>query len=413
MKRRVVVTGMGIISPIGSTLEEYWHNLVTGRSGIDHITRFDTTGFDVKIGGEVKKFDPTDHFERKEARKMDRFTQYGAAASMMALQHAGIAVPLHDPLSTGVCLGTGIGGMETLWDQFNVIAKKGPGRVSPFFVPMMISNMAACMVSMLTGAKGPNTTITTACAASTNAIGEGFRIIQRQEADVMIVGGCEATFVPLAVAGFASMKALSTRNDQPSKASRPFDKGRDGFVMGEGAGILILESLEHALDRGAAIYAEVLGYGMTADAYHLTAPSPGGEGGSRSMKAALADAGLKPSDIDYINAHGTSTPANDKTETESIKNVFGPFAYRIPISSTKSMTGHLLGASGAIEAIACILSIRDGQLHPTINYEEPDPCCDLDYVPNVARKYEVNRVLSNSFGFGGQNATLILGRFSE
>lgn len=413
MKRRAVITGMGVITPIGLTLEEYWESLIAGRSGIGYITRFDTEGFDVKIGGEVKDFNPENYLERKEARKMDRFTQFGVAASIMALGDADMKWPFSEPHRVGVCLGTGIGGIETLSDQYQVILKKGPGRVSPFFIPMMISNMAACMISMVTGAKGPNTTVTTACAASTNAIGDGLRIIQRGDADVMIVGGCEATFVPLAVAGFASMKALSTRNDDPSKASRPFDKNRDGFVMGEGGGILILELLEHALDRGARIYAEVLGYGVTADAYHLTSPPPGGEGGARSMKIALQDAGLSPSEIDYINAHGTSTPANDKTETEAIKAVFGEYAYRIPISSTKSMTGHLLGAAGAVETIACVLSIQHGRIHPTINYEEPDPCCDLDYVPNVAREWRVDRALSNSFGFGGQNATIVVGRFEE
>lgn len=411
-KRRVVVTGIGIISPIGIGKEQFFHDLKDGISGIDYITRFNTEDFDSKIAGEVKKFEPSLYIDKKECRRMDRFTQFAVAASKIAVEDSNIKIEEIDKNRFGVCIGSGIGGMETLENQQNVLSTKGPSRVSPFFVPMMISNIAAGSVSMTFEAKGPNLTIVTACASSTNAIGESFKIIQRNDADIMIAGGAEAAITPLAVAGFCSMKALSTRNDEPSKASRPFDKDRDGFVMGEGAGILILEELEHAKRRGANIYAEVIGYGSTADAYHITAPEPLGEGASRAMQMAINDAKINSYDIDYINAHGTSTGLNDKFETMAIKTVFKEYAYDIPISSTKSMTGHLLGAAGAVEAIACIMAINESVIPPTINYMTKDEECDLDYVANEARQKNVNVALSNSFGFGGHNATIILKKYS-
>ena len=406
--RRVVVTGMGVVSPVGIGLEAFWESLKAGRSGVARITSFDPTGFPSQIGAEVKGFEPGRYMDKKDARRMDRFTQFAVASTAEALQMARLDLSRIDPDRVGVTYGTGIGGMQTLTEQFEVLRQKGPDRVSPFFVPMMIGNMAAGQIAILFGAKGPNTTVVTACASSTNAIGDAFKVLQRGDADVMIAGGSEAAFVPLAYAGFCAMRALSTRNDEPERASRPFDRERDGFVMGEGSGTVILETLEHALGRQAPILAEVVGYGMTADGYHITYPAPEGEGGARSMLRALADAGLGPQDVDYINAHGTSTEANDKFETMAIKKVFGERAYSIPISSTKSMTGHLLGAAGAVEFIASVLTIRDGIIPPTINYEFPDPECDLDYVPNEARKARVRVALSNSFGFGGQNATLIV-----
>ncbi|MCL5038330.1 MAG: beta-ketoacyl-ACP synthase II [Firmicutes bacterium] len=387
---------------------EFWESLQAGRSGVARISSFDPTGFPSQIGAEVKGFDPSRYIDKKEAKRMDRFTQLAVAATAEALQMAHLDTKKIDADRVGVTFGTGIGGMQTLTEQFEVLKSKGPGRVSPFFVPMMIGNMAAGQIAITFGAKGPNTTVVTACASSANAIGDAFKVLQRGDAEVMIAGGSEAAFVPLAYAGFCSMRALSTRNDAPEKASRPFDRERDGFVMGEGGGAVILESLGHALARGAKIYAEVVGYGMTADAYHITYPAPEGEGGARAMQRALADADLKPADVDYVNAHGTSTEANDRFETMAIKKVFGERAYSIPISSTKSMTGHLLGAAGAIEFIASVLAIRDGVIPPTINYEFPDPDCDLDYVPNQARRVRVRVALTNSFGFGGQNATLII-----
>lgn len=406
--QRVVVTGMGVVSPVGIGVGEFWESLQAGRSGVARISSFDPTGFPSQIGAEVKGFDPSRYIDKKEAKRMDRFTQLAVAATAEALQMAHLDTKKIDADRVGVTFGTGIGGMQTLTEQFEVLKSKGPGRVSPFFVPMMIGNMAAGQIAITFGAKGPNTTVVTACASSANAIGDAFKVLQRGDAEVMIAGGSEAAFVPLAYAGFCSMRALSTRNDAPEKASRPFDRERDGFVMGEGGGAVILESLGHALARGAKIYAEVVGYGMTADAYHITYPAPEGEGGARAMQRALADADLKPADVDYVNAHGTSTEANDRFETMAIKKVFGERAYSIPISSTKSMTGHLLGAAGAIEFIASVLAIRDGVIPPTINYEFPDPDCDLDYVPNQARRARVRVALTNSFGFGGQNATLII-----
>ncbi len=411
MRRRVVVTGLGAVTPVGIGVDAFWRGLLEGRSGVGYITRFDTTDFPVKIGAEVTDFDPLDFIDRKEARRMDRFCQFAVAAAELAVEDAGL--DKYDPDRTGVVMGTGVGGMETLIQQLDVMKRRGPERVSPFFVPMMIANMAAGQIAIRFDARGPNSTVVTACAAATNAIGDAFRIIASGLADVMITGGAEAAFVPIAVAGFWTMRALSRRNGEPEKASRPFDAGRDGFVMGEGAGVLVLESLEHALARGAEIYGEVLGYGMAADAYHITAPAPRGAGGVRSMTWALEDAGLEPESVDYINAHGTSTPLNDRLETEAIKTVFGQHAYKLAVSSTKSVTGHLLGAAGAIEAMACLLAIRDGVVPPTINHDQPDEGCDLDYVPNVARRMKVRIALSNSFGFGGQNATLIFGQFAE
>jgi len=408
---RIVVTGMGAVTPNGIGVDAFWQSLKSGQSGIGKITRFDATDFPSKIGGEVKGFEPTDYIDRKEARRMDRFTQLAIASAHMAIADSGIEISPKKADRIGVTIGSGIGGMETLTDQFAVLDSKGPNRISPFFVPMMIANMAAGQIAITFGAKGPNATLVTACASSSHALGEAVRVLQRGEADVMISGGSEAAFVPIAFAGFCSMKALSTRNDEPERASRPFDKERDGFVMGEGSGILILETLEHALNRDAKIYGEIVGYGSTADAYHITAPEPEGEGGARSMEMAIRDASLEPTEVDYINAHGTSTPQGDIGETLAIKRVFGDHAYKLLVSSTKSMTGHLLGAAGAIETIASILAISEGIIPPTINLENPDGECDLDYVPNIARKADISVALTNSFGFGGQNATLIIKKY--
>ena len=407
--RRVVVTGLGVVSPIGIGLSEFWNNLIQGRSGIREITRFDASDFPSRIAGEVD-FDPLEYLDRREARKMDRFSQMALVCSRMAAEDAGLEGAF-DPERAGVILGTGIGGIETLSNEYANFLKQGPSRVSPFFVPMMIPNMAAGHVSIDLGLKGPINTVVTACASGTNAIGDSFRIIQNGYADVMVTGGTEAPLVPMCLAGFCNMKALSTRNHLGSKASSPFDKNRDGFVIGEGAGSMIIEELEHAKKRNAKIYAEIIGYGMSSDAYHITAPAPEGDGARRAMAAAIDDAGLDPSEIDYINAHGTSTPYNDLNETLAIKNLMGPKAYEVMISSTKSMIGHLLGAAGAVETIATILAIDKGIVPPTINYEEPDPECDLDYVPNKVRPYDLKVALKNSFGFGGQNACLVLKRY--
>lgn len=412
-KRRVVITGMGAITPLGIGVEPLWEGLCAGRSGVGPITRFDASQFTSRIAAEVHDFDPADFIDKKDARRMDRFTQFAVASATMAMKDAQLAPGDFDPDRAGVVLGSGIGGMETLDSQFRTLMERGPHRVSPFFVPMMISNMAAGQIAIELDCRGPNSTVVTACASASTAIGEAFRLIQAGYADVMITGGSEAAIVPLTLAGFCAMRALSTRNDDPAAASRPFDRDRDGFVLGEGAGVLVLESLDHALKRGANIIAEILGYGMTADAYHITAPAPEGEGAARSMAAALADAGLAPEQVDYINAHATSTEAGDIAETQAIRRVFGDHAYKLAISSTKSMIGHLLGAAGGVELIACLLSIRDGKIHPTINLENPDPECDLDYVPQVARERRVDVALSNSFGFGGQNATIVVGRYYE
>lgn len=409
--RRVVITGMAVLTPIGLTINEYWESLKNGVNGIREITYFDTSDQVTKIAGELKGFDPNHYLDKKEARRMDAFTQYAVVATENVVKDAKFDIEQVDPERVGVVLGSGIGGIQTLANQHSILENKGPRRVSPFFVPMMIADMAPGEISIRLGAKGPNFATVSACASGANAIGESYRIIQRGDADMMFTGGTEAPITALALAGFGSMKAISTRNNEPEKASRPFDAKRDGFVMGEGAGIVVLEELEHALKRGAKIYAECVGYGLSADAYHITSPPPGGEGAVRSMKLALR--GLQLTDVDYINAHGTSTPYNDKTETEAIKTVFGDHASKLAISSTKSMTGHLLGASGGIEFIATILAINHDLIPPTINYDEPDPECDLDYVPNTARSAKINLAISNSFGFGGHNVTLAVRKFEE
>lgn len=411
-RRRVVVTGMGVLAPNGNDLTAFWDALVNGRSGIGPITRFDPKDHDAKIAGELKNFDATVALDRKDARHNDPFTHYAVHAAMEAVGHAGLDMEKVDPERVGVIWGSGIGGISTHEEQHAVLMRKGPGRISPFYVPMMICDMAPGMISMKLGAKGPNYATVSACASSSNAIGESARKIQYGEAEVMIAGGSEASISPISVAGFASAKAVSTRNDEPERASRPFDAERDGFVMGEGAGAVILEELEHARRRGAQILGEFLGLGLSADAYHQTAMAPGGEGGARAVRIALKDAGLAPEDIEYVNAHGTSTPLGDPQETAALKAVFGAHAHRLAISSTKSMTGHLLGAAGAVESIACVMALREGILPPTINYEHPDPECDLDYVPNEARQVKVRYALNNSFGFGGHNVALIFGCFA-
>jgi len=404
--RRVVVTGLGTLSPVGNTADEFWSSLLQGRSGVGPITKFDTTGYPTRIAGEVRNFDPLNFVDKKEARRLDPYLQYAVASSVLAVQDAALDTSKVDGTRFGVLIGSGIGGISTLLQSHKDLLEKGPDRVSPFFIPMLIANMASGLVSMRFGARGPNSAVVTACATGNHAIGDSFRIIQRGDADLMIAGGSEAIIVPLTIAGFCSMKAMSTRNDEPTKAMRPFDATRDGFVAGEGAGILVLESLDHAVKRDARIYAEIIGYGMTGDAHHMTAPDPEGDGAARSMAAAVRDAGLDVSAIGYINAHGTSTQYNDKFETIAIKRVFGDHARRLAVSSTKSMTGHLLGAAGGIEAIATVLALHHGVLPPTINHETPDPDCDLDYIPNQARKQDVEVALSNAFGFGGTNATL-------
>ncbi|MFZ1947277.1 MAG: beta-ketoacyl-ACP synthase II [bacterium] len=405
--RRVVVTGLGALTPVGLSVEELWRSCLAGKSGIDLITSFDTANFSVKIAGELKGFNPEDHIDRVEARKMDRFVQLAVVASDAAIKDSGLDLDAEDRTRIGVLVGSGVGGIQTLEAQHTNLMTKGPSRVSPFFVPMMIVDMAAGIVSMRQGLKGPNFATVSACSSGAHAIGEAFRMIQFGTADVMVAGGAEGAVSPMTVAGFASMKALSRRNQEPAKASRPFDRDRDGFVLGEGAGILVMETLDHALARGAVIYAEVAGYGASADAYHMTAPDPKGEGAATAMTLALQDAGLGAEDVSYINAHGTSTPYNDKIETTAIKSAFKDHAYRVAVSSTKSMIGHLLGAGGAVEMVVSVLSVKHGQIHPTINLENPDPECDLDYVPGEARKAEVRVALSNSFGFGGHNVSLV------
>jgi 3-oxoacyl-[acyl-carrier-protein] synthase II len=409
--RRVVVTGMGAITPVGLDVASTWDSLVHGRSGIASVSSFETDDLDVKIAGQVKGFEPTEYLDKKEARRYDRFLQLGLVASAEAVRDAELVVRPEEAERVGVMLSSGIGGISTIVEAANVLASRGPDRVSPFVVPMMLPDMLAGMVAIQTGAKGPNFGVVSACATSGHAIGEAAEVIKRCEADVIIVGAAEAPVTRIGLAAFDAMHALSTRNEEPEKASRPFDRDRDGFVLSEAGGVLVLEELEHARARGAHIYAEVIGYGATADAFHITTPSEGGEGAARAMRLALQRARLKPSDIDYINAHGTSTPYNDRTESQAVKTVFGEDAP--PMSSTKSMTGHLIGASGAIEAIACIKTILEGCLPPTINYENPDPECDLDYVPNVARPARVDVTLSNSLGFGGHNTALILKRFED
>ena len=408
MKRRVVVTGIGAVTPVGIGKEALWDALARGVSGIGPITRFDAADYPTRFAGEVRDFDATEYMDRKDARRFDRFVQFAWAAARMALEDAGLDPSRVDGERMGVLIGSGIGGIEVLEEQVRVLAEKGPTRVSPFLVPMMIPDMAAGYVSIQTGAKAHNACTVTACASGANAIGDSARIIERGDADIMITGGTEASVTPVALAGFSAARALSTRNDDPQRASRPFDKERDGFVLAEGAGILILESLEHAQARGARIYGEVAGYGCTGDAYHITQPAPEGDGAYRALRKALEDAGGTPDEVDYINAHGTSTEYNDYFETLAIKRALGEAAYRVPVSSTKSMTGHLLGAAGAVEAIVCLLAMERGLIPPTINYEVPDPDCDLDYVPNAARPARVDVAVSNSFGFGGHNAVLVL-----
>ena len=406
--QRVVVTGMGVITALGRDLETFWGNLLAGKSGVSHIEAFDTTEYTTKIAAEIKNWNPEDYVERKDARKMDRFVQFAVAASLSALKDANLNISEDtDPERVGVIVGSGIGGLLTWEEQHRALVDKGPKRVSPFFIPVMISNMASGQVSILTGAKGPNSTAVTACATGTNSIGDSFKMIQRGDADVMICGGAEATISPMGVAGFCSMRAMSVRNDDPTHASRPFDVDRDGFVMGEGSGVLILESLEHALKRGARIYGEVIGYGMSGDAHHMTDPDP--EGASRCMKRAIRDAGIAPSEIDYINAHGTSTPVGDKSETKAIKTALGDAAYKVAVSSTKSMTGHLLGAAGGIEAIASLLAIKDGIIPPTINIENLDPAVTVDVVRDTPRALPTGDIaaLNDSFGFGGHNVVLV------
>lgn len=402
---------MGVVSPIGIGKEAFWQSLISGKSGIVPITRFDASELPTRIAGEIRDFDPLNYLDKREARRMDRYTHYAVAGTHLAIEDAGFKPEELNRENVGVIIGSGVGGIETVEEQARVLIAKGPGRISPLFVPMMIANMAGAQVAIHYGFKGPNMTTVTACASSTNSAGEAFRLIQNSEADIIVTGGTEAPIIPLAMAGFCAMKAMSTRNEEPAKASRPFDKERDGFVMGEGAGILIFESLEHAQSRGAHIYAEVAGYGATCDAYHITATDPEGVGPSRAMEKAIKDAGLTPREVDYINAHGTSTPIGDISETKAIKKVFGEHAGNVAVSSTKSMTGHLLGAAGGIETIACALAIQNGVIPPTINYEYPDAECDLNYVPNKSINREVNVAMSNSFGFGGHNATILLKRF--
>ena len=416
---RVVVTGLGALTPVGNTVEEFWAALTQGKSGVGPITKFDAEAktpsgefqFPTRIAGEVRNFDELKYVDKKEARRLDPYLKYAMACAVMAVEDSGLDTGKIDATRFGTLTGSGIGGITTLLENHKTLLEKGPDRVSPFFVPMLIINMASGLVSMRFNAKGPNSSVVTACATGNHAIGDAFKLIQRGAADAMIAGGAEAIIVPLTIAGFCAMKAMSTRNDEPHKASRPFDSGRDGFVCGEGGGVLVLESLEHARRRDARIYAEVIGYGMTGDAHHMTAPDPDGDGAARAMAGALADAGIAPGDVGYINAHGTSTPYNDKFETLAIKRVFGEHARKVAVSSTKSMTGHLLGAAGGIEAIASVLALHNGILPPTINYETPDPECDLDYIPNQARKQDVELALSNAFGFGGTNATLVFRKY--
>ena len=410
MQRRVVITGLGAVTPLGLNVEEFWANVIAGKSGVGLITRFDTTDFNVKSAAEVKGFDPENYLDKKEARRTDRFVQFALAAAKMAVDDASLTIDESNCEDVGVYIGSGVGGISTVEEQARTLFEKGPSRVSPFMVPMMISDMAAGQVSIMLGAKGPNEATVTACASSAHAIGNAFNAIRYGRAEVMITGGSEAAITPLSIAGFQSARALSTRNDEPEKASRPFDLNRDGFVMGEGAGILILEELEHAKRRGAKIYAELVGFGSTGDAYHITSPAPEGEGAKRAIIRALKDAGLQPDEVQYVNAHGTSTYYNDLYETKAIKAVFGD---RIAVSSTKSMTGHLLGAAGAIEAIITALTLEHQIIPPTINYETPDPECDLDYVPNRARESKIDAAITNSFGFGGHNAVLVLRRYAD
>lgn len=413
MSNRVVVTGMGAVTPLGLDIESYWEGLKSGHSGIDRITQFDAGRLDSQIAGEVKGFDPLQYMDRKELRHTERFVQFSVASALQAVEHARLKIDDSNAPRTGVIIGVGMGGLDILLRQHDILREKGPDRISPFLVPMMIPDMASGQVAITLGAKGPNFCTTSACASGADGIGVAFELIRMGAADAMLAGGAESVVNEMAFAGFCAARALSTRNDEPQRASRPFDADRDGFVIGEGAAVLVLENLQSALDRGAPVLAEIAGYGATGDAYHVTQPAEGGEGGARAMRAALAGAGMQPGDIDYINAHGTSTPLNDKNETAAIKTVFGERAYHIPVSSTKSMTGHLLGGAGAVEAVACLLAIQHGVIPPTVNYVTPDPDCDLDYVPNIAREATIETALSNVFGFGGHNSTLIFRKYGE
>jgi len=413
MSKRIVITGLGCISPVGNDVPTTWQSLRDGKSGAGPLTRYDATEFKTKIAAEVKDFDGKDIFGYREARRLDPYAQYAIASSLEAQEDAGLKIDDQNRTKIGVVIGSGIGGMTTLFRELKVFDEKGPRRVSPFMVPMMIADSAGSLVAIRLGIRGPNMAVVTACATGTNAVGEAAEIIRRDHADVMFAGGSDSVFLPVAMASLSTMTALSKRNDEPKRASRPFDLNRDGFVMGEGAGVLLLESLEHAQERGARILAEVTGYGFTNDAFHISAPAENGSGAAECMQQALDRAGLDVTDIDYINAHGTSTALNDKSETAAIKTVFGEQAYNTPISSIKSMTGHMLGAAGALEAIVCVKVLQDSVLPPTINYETPDPECDLDYVPNSARTAQVKHIMSNSFGFGGHNATIIISQYSE
>ena len=410
-EERVVVTGVGMITPLGIGVDVSWNNLIAGKPGIVKITQFDASAFPTQIAGEVAGFNPEDYIEPKEIKKMDRFIHFSIAAASMAINDSGLKITDRNSERVGVVVGSGIGGLHAIEHYHSVVLEKGPRKITPFFIPMLIVNLAAGQISIKFGAKGPNSAVATACATGSHAIGDAYKIIQRGDADIMIAGGTEAVITPLGIGGFNAMKALSTRNSEPGKASRPFDAARDGFVMGEGAGIMIIERLESAVDRGAKVYAEIVGYGMSSDAYHITSPSPGGEGAARCMHMALRESGISPSEVDYINAHGTSTKYGDEIETNAIKTVFGEHAYKVAVSSTKSMTGHLLGAAGGVEAIVAVLSIDNDIIPPTINLENPDPECDLDYVPLQARKMTVNYALTNSFGFGGTNACLLFKKF--
>jgi 3-oxoacyl-[acyl-carrier-protein] synthase II len=412
LDRRVVVTGMGVVTPIGQTLDTFWSNLIAGQCGVDRITRFDPSAFDTQIAAEVRDFDPTPAFPSpKEVRRTDRFTQFGIYAAWAALQDSGAELDKLNCDEIGAIIGSGIGGLETTTLQHKILLERGPGRLSPFMIPSLISNMASGIFSMYYNLRGPNFATCSACATANHALGEAYRTIKFGDAVMMFAGGSEATIVPIGIGGFCAMKAISTRNDDPKRASRPFDKERDGFVMGEGGGVLVLEELEHAKRRGARIYCEIIGYGNTADAYHLTAPAEGGEGAARCMRMALRSAGLNPEDIAYINAHGTSTPLGDIAEAQAVKTVFGEHARKLVISSTKGATGHMLGAAGAVEMTACILAMQHNLVPPTINYEVPDPQCDLDFAPNQAREMDVNAVINNSFGFGGHNSSIVARRF--
>jgi len=411
-KRRVVVTGLGAVTPLGIGVKATWDAMLAGKSGVGMITQFDATDFTTKIAAEIKGFEPGDYIEAKEIKKMDRFIHLGVAAAKMAMEQSGLVVKEEYADRVGVLVGSGMGGLPAIEKYHKVLLERGPKKISPFFIPMLIINLASGQISIMYGAKGPNSSAVTACATGTHSIGDAMKIIQRGDADAMIAGGTESVITTLGIGGFNAMKALSTRNDEPEKASRPFERDRDGFIMGEGAGVLIIEELEFAKKRGANILAELAGYGQTADAYHVTAPAPNGDGAARCIKMAMKDAGMVPEQLGYVNAHGTSTKFNDEFETMAIKSALGEHAFKVPVSSTKSMTGHLLGAAGGVEAVVSVLAIRDGKVPPTINYENPDPECDLDYVPNTARDVRVDATLSNSFGFGGTNGCLIFKRFT-